>query len=409
MLRDLSGMRSLTSHLSAFLKNPNKQGLVLACWRSVAPAPSDRDITLQRRLEATYNWLCAAQDATPDDGVSGGYSLITGQWSASYPETTGYIIPTFLAYAAARQVPEAKERALRMADWEIQVQLPSGAVRSGQMNTKVGPAVFNTGQVLLGWIAAYQETSDERYGAAATRAAEWLVKEQDEDGAWRRNLSVIATSPVQAYNTRTAWALALAGHTLGKPEWIAAARKNCDWALAQQNERGWFRNNTFYEGEVPLLHTISYVLEGLLGVWSLTKEDRYLDRTKLAVDGLLTRYKKLGKFSGSYDADWSGTVAWRCLTGEAQIAVVLYRLSNHYENGTSYAQTAQRIIEDVAKTQLIESRFGEEACIGAIAGSQPIWGRYHCFSYINWAAKFYLDGLLLSLSNTDERSFPNAI
>ena len=46
------------------------------------------------------------QDATPDDGVSRSYVLRhmrsheRSGWLASYPETTGYIIPTFFAYAA---------------------------------------------------------------------------------------------------------------------------------------------------------------------------------------------------------------------------------------------------------------------------------------------------------------------
>jgi len=33
---------------------------------------------------------------------------------------------------------------------------------------------------------------------------------------------------------------------------------------------------------------------------------------------------------------------------------------------------------------------------GAIAGSYPLWGRYLRWRYPNWAAKFFLDALLLS-------------
>jgi hypothetical protein len=32
---------------------------------------------------------------------------------------------------------------------------------------------------------------------------------------------------------------------------------------------------------------------------------------------------------------------------------------------------------------------------GGIAGSFPIWGDYCHFSYLNWAAKFYADSLIL--------------
>src|SRR5262245_34594310 len=44
------------------------------------------------------NWLARAQDnsATNDGGVARHYSLVSG-WGPSYPESTGYIIPTLIA------------------------------------------------------------------------------------------------------------------------------------------------------------------------------------------------------------------------------------------------------------------------------------------------------------------------
>src|ERR1051326_5381081 len=46
-------------------------------------------------LLAAAEWLKRAQDATGNGGFSGRYHLRTG-WSSSYPETTGYIVPTLL-------------------------------------------------------------------------------------------------------------------------------------------------------------------------------------------------------------------------------------------------------------------------------------------------------------------------
>src|SRR3954454_16462590 len=96
---------------------------------------------LQKNLQAAYQWLCRAQDVTGDGGVAAWYHLLRG-WATSYPATTGYIIPTFLGYAQLFGQPEARSRAIRMADFECNVQMPSGAVRGGQMNTKAAPAVF---------------------------------------------------------------------------------------------------------------------------------------------------------------------------------------------------------------------------------------------------------------------------
>src|SRR3989338_806505 len=113
------------------LRTADKALLLRACWRS-ARTLRGQIPSLLGRLEAAYRWICSAQDATPDDGVAAWYDLIRG-WSASYPETTGYIIPTLLTYASVMAEPGARNRAIRMADWEIDVQLPTGAVRSGTL------------------------------------------------------------------------------------------------------------------------------------------------------------------------------------------------------------------------------------------------------------------------------------
>ena len=137
-------MPKLKRLLKTFLKSPNKSVTLSAIWRSYRQ-PRPTKLPLQGHREATYRWICAAQDASPDDGVAASYNLVGG-WASSYPETTGYTIPSFLAYGKVVDEPDAKDRALRMADWEIEVQLPTGAVRSGQIGGKVGPAVFNTGR-----------------------------------------------------------------------------------------------------------------------------------------------------------------------------------------------------------------------------------------------------------------------
>ena len=36
---------------------------------------------------------------------------------------------------------------------------------------------------------------------------------------------------------------------------------------------------------------------------------------------------------------------------------------------------------------------------GAVKGSHPIWGRYLFGSYPNWAAKFFMDALLMELAD----------
>src|SRR6185436_6062964 len=77
--------------------------------------------TSRAHLDATMAWLCKAQDSVEGGGVSAGYSVIDG-WLPPYPETTGYIIPTFYDYARLTGREEFRLRARRMADWELEVQ-----------------------------------------------------------------------------------------------------------------------------------------------------------------------------------------------------------------------------------------------------------------------------------------------
>src|SRR5512143_2584936 len=125
-------------------------------WRRTPPQAN------RVHLDAAMNWLCYAQDATPDDGVAQTYLVKYRRWANSYPETTGYIIPTFYDYAALSGDPTFRDRARRMADWECAVQLPDGGVLAGALGDSDQPTIFNTGQVLFGWARAFQEERNER-------------------------------------------------------------------------------------------------------------------------------------------------------------------------------------------------------------------------------------------------------
>ena len=375
--------------------------LARACTRALVPL-GQKASSLDASLQAAYEWLCAAQDSTGDGGVAGCYNLATG-WSASYPETTGYLIPTFLHYAAARGVHDARNRALRMADWEVDVQLPSGAVRSGMISGKKGPAVFNTGQVLFGWMAAYATTRDERYARSTTHAANWLTSVQDDDGAWRQHLSLLTTSTVQTYNVRAAWGLAMAGHGLGEKRWVDAAVANCDWALRQQHPNGWFAANAFSDEENPLLHTIGYVLEGLLAVGELLQRERCIRAVVQGMEPLLDAYDRDGVLKGRYDRHWRASVSWRCLTGEAQVALVMLRLAR-LTGEQKYNTIAASLLQGLSRLQDLRSTHAES--YGGISGSEPLWGGYGPFNYLSWAAKFLMDALLLQLLSVDVQWLP---
>ena len=136
--------------------------------RDAAGLPAD-DAGCSAIIDAALDWLCSAQDRskTRDGGVARDYSLTKG-WASSYPETTGYIIPTFLALTREDDSRDLRARARRMLDWLLRIQLPSGAFQGGKIDSRpVVPVTFNTGQILLGLAAGQQALGTYRSVASA--------------------------------------------------------------------------------------------------------------------------------------------------------------------------------------------------------------------------------------------------
>lgn len=348
---------------------------------------------VQAHLEAVMRWLCRAQDATPDGGVARMYHLKTG-WGASYPETTGYIIPTFIEYARFTDQPDYLSRALRMADWEIEVQMASGAVQGGTIADPPSPAVFNTGQVIFGWLAAYEASGDPRYKDAAIRAGDFLLANQDPDGAWRRNLSAFC-SPIPkpdsyCYNIRTAWALLMLSRIVDNELYLEAATSNLEYLLGRCRNNGWIPDNCLNDPIRPLLHTIAYATQGMLEISHRIQDERGLQQVVTANEYLARCFERHGQMHGRYDQSWMPSARWRCLTGEAQMAVVWFRLAD-VTRELRWRQRAIDLTEQVKRTQVLT---GDPNIAGGIKGSQPIYGWYGKYQYLNWAAKFYADALM---------------
>jgi hypothetical protein len=99
-----------------------------------------------------------------------------------------------------------------------------------------------------------------------------------------------------------------------------------------------------------------------------------------------------GFVNGCYYADWEPAVFSSCLTGNAQLAVVCYRL---YEKTAEirYLDGANRLVNFLKALQLPDC--ANSAMAGAIAGSFPLMGPYMTAGYPNWATKYFLDALLL--------------
>jgi hypothetical protein len=347
-----------------------------------------------RAIEAALEWLGKAQDNSPnaDGGVARHYSLIAG-WGKSYPETTGYIVPTLLQQAGRRGRADLRERARRMLDWFVAIQYPEGGFQGGLigMEPKV-PVTFNTGQILLGLAAGVAEFGDA-YRDSMRSAADWLTATQDSDGCWRKFRTPFAKPDDKAYETHVSWGLFEAARIEPDRPWGAAGLAQVRWALTHQQDNGWMAMCCLDDPSRPLTHTLGYALRGIVEAWLFSGEDRYLAAARRLADGLLGGVGNDGYLPGRFFPDWRPAVDWVCLTGSVQIAhcwLILYRHTGH----RPYRDAALAVNRYVRRTVSMD---GPDGVRGGVKGAFPVDGDYGRFEYLNWAAKFFIDANQLEI------------
>jgi folate-dependent phosphoribosylglycinamide formyltransferase PurN len=363
----------------------------------------------QDHLVATAQWLARAQDATEDGGVSGRYSMRNG-WSSSYPETTGYIIPTFLALADAVDAT-FQERASRCVEFLKTIQLSDGAFPAGELHeNRSRPSVFNTAQILHGLVAWHRCTGDKATGEAATRAAQWLVSRQDADGAWRADIY----NGVTTYTAHASCWLAEAGKHFGVEDWIRAAGRHLDWVLSHVDQRtGWIDLAGFGEEDHQkrraVTHTIAYTIWGILDLSCTLGRVDGLAAARKAADRVARRLELSGWLPGELNSDWKASRKdYACLTGNAQMALIWFRLAT-MNGDVRLINAAIKALDLIKAAQSMTNADG--GIRGGVPGSAPLWGDYIYMGLPNWAAKYFIDALiakretLASLNRPRERSW----
>jgi uncharacterized protein YyaL (SSP411 family) len=345
---------------------------------------------IQTHIDSALGWLCAAQDATMVNGVSAFYDFRSGYWGPPYPETTGYIIPTFYNSAVYMGNSNYATRATQMAEWLLTLQLDSGAFPIGPLwpDWERTPLVFDTGQIIRGLVAAHLETKQPQYHQSAILAGNWLVDIQDSDGCWRKHTSL---EIVHTYNVLVAWALIQLSEAAGTASHREAAIRNIEWAISQQTSDGWFKNAGFRPDEDPLTHTIAYTIEGLLetGIW--LGNHHIISAGQKAADALLARRSQDGFLRARYGPGWQSQDDWSCLTGNAQIALLwlkLYQLTGNIE----YLAAGQNENSYLMERQ--PRHAGLVGLSGGLAGSYPAYESYEPYRNLNWAAKYFVDSLI---------------
>jgi hypothetical protein len=336
-------------------------------------------------LKAVMRWVLQAQRA--DGGIAAYYSLLTG-YSESYPEVTGYLIPTLYDYSLLTGDSAARLTAESATRWLMSLQMPSGAFPGGLQGRTAEPSVFNTGQILQGLVRAYVETNNPGTLQGAMSAGDWLVKIQEADGSWSGD-GAYQNRP-HTYYSMVAWSLAELCERTAENKYGVAAERNLDWVLLHFRAGGWV-DGINLQGHPKYLHFIAYVLQGVLECAVLRQRDDAIQAVANSAWMLLRKFESNKQLAGAYDSDFTNGARFTCLTGNAQMSCVWLRLFDMTKD-LRYLNAALKMNEMLK--QLIPIR-GRNGIDGGVSGSYPIWGRYQPLRNISWGCKFFADALML--------------
>lgn len=283
----------------------------------------------------------------------------------SYPEVTGYYIPTLLTWGD-------RQRANDYASWLLAIQNVDGSWSDPSGKTSY---TFDTGQILKGLLAILPMRPEAE--SAIRRGCDWLLTQIGSTGrmvtpdnsAWGLPNGKIVSENIHLYALEP---LRIAGRQFDEPRYLEAVERVLSFYLALPDLTEF---NT-------LSHFHAYVLEALVDLG-------YPDRTATAMKYI----EKLQRSDGSIPA--YADVSWVCSTGLAQYAVIWYKLG--------MSEPAQKAFNCLCRLQNSS---------GGFYGSYGRGANYFPDKEISWAVKYFLDALNWKIRtdfDKSERLFPTQI
>ena len=358
------------------------RALVDVPYLALQTLPHRRANTDETHACAAAGWLIRAQRVSGSGGFSHSYHLLRG-WLPPYPETTGYIVPTLHRLYQRNNDPALRASIVDAVAWLKSVQQWDGSFTDLQGN----PQVFDTGQILIGLNYLAEQASDLSDEEVLARAARWLASVQDADGSF---ITHAYNKIAHSYYARVGAAMAAVGRLLNDAKLFRGGVANLNWVLAQQESNGFFRNLSF-DQLPPFLHTMVYVIEGLLDGHAETGTASLLAAVIRFAERLLEISQKRDHILRSqYNSDFTVANPEKCMTGLAQWAAVCFRIARITKDDSYRAEGLKTV--EFLKLHQIQCHDGNLQ--GGLWGSDPPWGRYMRLSIPNWGVKFFIDALL---------------
>lgn len=351
----------------------------------------------EHHLDITGRW-CLRSAEHGQGGSCATFNPITG-WSAPYPETTGYLIPTLLKLHHHFNDERYRYTAYELGEWLLNIQSDDGSWHGGLHPAKkaVG-SVFNSGQILKGLAALYRDSADQRWIDAASRGAGWLANQVDQNGLWPAGDYQSSQTP--SYYTHVAWPILEIWKLTNEDHLLQAAERYLNKMLTRIKENGAVSHWGFKDEGPAFTHTIAYTIRGFQESARLIGDyKRFAEPMETALEVIYTKSELTnGRLPGSFNENWKATDAAVCLTGNAQLAICLLIMEAEKPD-LRLVNSAAKLVDFVANVQRQSTPI--RGINGAVAGSYPLWGKYMFGRYPNWAAKYFCDALMMMQTRLD--------
>ena len=274
--------------------------------------------------------------------------------------------------------------------------MENGAVQGGVIDFPPTPAIFNTGQVLFGWAAAYKEIGSDTFARAAKRGADFLV---GGDGRGRRlAASRLPIRPRRGERLRCTHGVGLARGVSSDQRCHASRCGRAQPRLRPHEAAGRMAGSRNAAWTTTLVRccTPSHIR------WKASSKRGAI----LGARAFPARCPAGGRCapreaSARTEVSRGGSTR----TGTSRRAGVVSPATRRprssgfrfYETTGEerYLRAAERMNRYLSATQDLGSP--DPGIRGGIKGSQPIWGEYGSYEYLNWAAKFFADALMLEI------------
>lgn len=351
---------------------------------------------LTDRSAAAAEWISRSIDACGGQGAAGYYSRLHHPlrgWGPAFPEATGSIVGTLIRYSRFSQRPELAALAVAQARWLLSLQYLDGSFPGGLVHrTERGdPSVFSTGRIMLGLVAAYDQTSDARFLQPAAGAARWLCDELNEPaGIW---LPVADPAFQPSHFTVVCWAMLEVWQRTREARIHDKAIRALQTIAARRLPNGALDDWGLQSDRPAFTDTIADTLRGMWECGRILGDEgrRFLDVARQAVGLLRSKFPPQGRLAGAYDPQLNADESFTCLTGNCHLAQLWLRFAEQTGDLEAFRAAVRALWQVLQRQRMKPLTAGPR---GALPGSSPPWSGAWPFKLPALSAQLFLEAAM---------------